>query len=136
MLFTIFAIVIVQVFYRYVLNTGISWAEELSKMLLIWLLFLGFSIVFYEKIIIRVDFFINKIKKRKISSYFKIYHLLLSMIFFILLIVYGIDYTIFGKRLISTMMGIRKFWIFLAVPVGGLLLLIQNIILLINKDKK
>src|SRR5947209_19755435 len=37
----IIAILFVQIFYRYVLNTSIVWSEEVATWCLVWLVFLG-----------------------------------------------------------------------------------------------
>jgi TRAP-type C4-dicarboxylate transport system permease small subunit len=37
------AIVVLQVFYRYVLNSSLSWSEEAARYLFIWAALLGFS---------------------------------------------------------------------------------------------
>jgi TRAP-type C4-dicarboxylate transport system permease small subunit len=130
-----------QVFYRYVLNYGIPWAEEVARFLLVWLGFLGSAIVFYEQGHVSIDFIIEKFPSNSIR-WIKIFHLLLSLFFFIFLIKYGYDYAIFGKKLVSPATGISRFWAQLAVPVGSLFLILHSITLIykrmiikINKEK-
>ena len=50
-------LVAVQVFFRYALNHSIFWSEELARFLLIWLTFLGASVVYYRGVHASVDFF-------------------------------------------------------------------------------
>jgi len=40
---SIFCIIILQVFFRFVLRHSLPWTEELTRYLLVWLTFLGFS---------------------------------------------------------------------------------------------
>jgi TRAP-type C4-dicarboxylate transport system permease small subunit len=53
------------------------------------------------------------------------FHAILSAVLFVLLIYYGIDYATFGLKSISPASGIRRFWPYLSIPVGGGFLLIQ-----------
>jgi len=41
--FVIFLIVCNQIFFRYVLKSSLVWSEEITRYLLVWLTFLGFS---------------------------------------------------------------------------------------------
>ena len=54
------------------------------------------------------------------------------IVLFILLIYYGIDYAVFGLKSISPASGIRRFWPYLSIPVGGGFLLIQAFARLIH----
>lgn len=122
-------IIWLQVFYRYFLRVGLPWAEEVSKYLMVWMALLGAAIVLYEQSHVSIDFFIEKLG---IIRPLKILHLLLGIAFFVLMIIYGFDYAFFGMRLISPATGIRRFWPYLAIPVGGIFLFLQSIILLIR----
>src|SRR5699024_3222335 len=45
LLLAIFAMIIFQVFTRYVLNTPLSWSEEQARLMVVWLTFPGAGIV-------------------------------------------------------------------------------------------
>ena len=49
-------LVAAQVLLRYVFNHSIFWSEELSRFLLVWLTFLGASVVYYRGAHACVDF--------------------------------------------------------------------------------
>lgn len=36
-------LIVVQVFFRYALNNSLSWTEELSRYMFIWLIYIGIS---------------------------------------------------------------------------------------------
>src|SRR5690554_1710362 len=40
---------LLQVFCRYVLNSSLNWPEELSRILLIWIVFLGSGVAVFRK---------------------------------------------------------------------------------------
>ena len=116
-------IVWVQIFYRFILGGGIAWSEEIAKYLMVWMALLGSSMLLRDGRHIAINFFISKFSfLRKIL----IFHAILSAALFVLLIYYGIDYAEFGLKSISPASGIRKFWPYLSIPVGGGFLLIQT----------
>lgn len=55
LLLAIFAMIIFQVFTRYVLNMPLSWSEELARLMVVWLTFLGAGFVASRNAHIAVD---------------------------------------------------------------------------------
>lgn len=49
----------VSVFYRYVLNNAISWSEEASRYLMIWLGFFGMSLATRDRAHVGITFVVN-----------------------------------------------------------------------------
>ena len=130
MFFIVMTLIIwVQIFYRFILGGGIAWSEEIAKYLMVWMALLGSSILLREGRHIAINFFISKFS---FLRYILIFHAMLSAILFILLVYYGIDYAVFGYKLISPASGIRRFWPYLSIPVGGGFLLIQTFARLIH----
>jgi len=115
-------IVWAQMLFRFVLGGGIAWSEEIAKYLMVWMALLGASILFREGGHIAINYFISKFS---FLRHILMFHSILSGILFILLIYYGIDYATFGSKSISPASGIKKFWPYLSIPVGGAFLLIQ-----------
>ena len=56
-------IMFIQVFCRYVLNNSLSWSEELTKYLFVWMTFLGGALCLRDKIHIGVDYFVSFLPK-------------------------------------------------------------------------
>jgi TRAP-type C4-dicarboxylate transport system permease small subunit len=122
-IFTIMTLIVwVQIFFRFIIGGGFAWSEEIAKFLMVWMALLGSSVLFREGGHIAINFFISRFS---ILRYILIFHAILSAVLFVLLIYYGIDYAAFGLKSISPASGIRKFWPYLSIPVGGGLLLIQ-----------
>ncbi len=126
--FVLFVIMIIivwtQIFYRYVLGDGIIWAEEVSKYMMVWIAMLGAAIVYQEGGHISIRFFIDKFGN---ARWIAIFHIALAALLYVFLIIYGFDYAAFGRRFISSASGIRRFWPYLAIPVGGIFLLYYSI---------
>lgn len=118
-------IVWAQIFYRFILGGGIVWAEEVAKFLMVWMALLGAAVLYYEGGHIAINFLIAR---RPGLRYIQMFHALLASALFALLIYYGINYATFGLRLISPASGIKKFWPYLAIPVGGGFLFFQSMI--------
>ncbi|WP_271270714.1 TRAP transporter small permease [Aliamphritea hakodatensis] len=47
--------VIIQVFFRYVLNSSLSWAEDLSLMLMVWMAFLAVPVAYRKALHVQMD---------------------------------------------------------------------------------
>ena len=58
------AITLVAVFYRYVLQLGLSWTEELSRGLNIWIIFLGASVGFKYSQHVAVEFLVDRFPQK------------------------------------------------------------------------
>lgn len=57
------SVVFAQVIFRYVLHVSVPWTEELARVLLVWLVFLGISEVERKRDGIRTTYFIEKLPK-------------------------------------------------------------------------
>ena len=64
LLLAIFALIIFQVFTRYVLNMPLSWSEELARLLVVWLTFIGAGFVASRNAHIAVDLLAVYLPKR------------------------------------------------------------------------
>src|SRR5690625_4206629 len=56
-LFVIVAITIAQVIARFVFNSPLIWSDELARLLLVWLVFIGAAVVSYDDRHMSVDLF-------------------------------------------------------------------------------
>ena len=56
--------VTIQVFSRYVLATPVSWADEVARYSMIWIVYLGAIVAVRRKAHTRIDFFVNLLPPR------------------------------------------------------------------------
>ncbi|KIH70665.1 TRAP transporter small permease [Salinicoccus roseus] len=87
---SIFFIIIViasiaQVFFRFVLDDPLVWSGELSRFLLLWMVFLGASVVSYKGAHLGVDFLFDYIP-HKLTLVLKAVSLIVSLTFLVILI--------------------------------------------------
>lgn len=101
-----------QVFCRYILNNSIFWSEEVGRILLVQITFLGASIAFksglHPSIRTLVDRF-SLTNQRRIQ----LFTLAISLLFFVTLAWYGTHFALFISKQVTPSLGISK-----ALPVA------------------
>jgi TRAP-type C4-dicarboxylate transport system permease small subunit len=135
------AVMGVQVFFRYVLNDSLIWAEEICRYSLVLLTFLLIGAAFERGELVRLDIFTNMLPKRiKAPLSILIY---LAMIAFLWTLVYhgyrfaalNSHFSMPAADFIGTALfgdgaagAISMYWLYLAIP-GGCLILSGHFIL-------
>ncbi|WP_369282559.1 TRAP transporter small permease [Oscillibacter sp. GMB15532] len=121
---TVALAIFLSVVCRHVLQIGIMWAEQYSRYGLIWGTMLAANVLVYEKGLMRVDFLDNFWPKKLLQVRETIY----AGLFVIILSVVtwqgwrqAVDYI--GIQVMG--LPIDKFWIYLSIPVGIALMLLQ-----------
>ena len=97
----IVCIMFVQVVFRYIFNSSLSWSEELVRYLFVWLVFWGGALALKDKMHIGVDFFIELFSEKHIK-YIRIFDLVLITIFHISLVIIGLAWVYTIRGLLSS----------------------------------
>ena len=124
------AIVLTGVFFRYVLNNAIPWTEEVSKFLMIWMALMGAPVGLQMGTHVGIEALKNALRGRPHFSLL----LLGQLIILSLLLVWikeGLAMTQMAMRQTASSIEISLGWIYLAIPVGSLMMLtiiVQQII--------
>jgi TRAP-type C4-dicarboxylate transport system permease small subunit len=117
-------IVLLQVFGRYILRISLSWPEELARYVLVWLTIVGAAAAAAARSQIVVDTLLELVPTpvRRVLEAMAA----LAGVVAVGLFVWTSQPLIFGPagRSTSPATGIPSFWIYLAVPVGGALLVL------------
>lgn len=128
-------VVAAQVFSRYALNHSIFWSEELARFLLVWLTFLGASVVYrrggHASIEILYDLFPLSIQK--ITSI--IIHLV-ALAFFVVMIIYGWRFAYFVRLQISPALSLPKWIPHGIIPLSGAILALHALNFFFNALRK
>lgn len=119
------SVVVLQVFCRYGLNHSLFWSEELARILLIWLTFLGATSAYFRKAHPTVDMFAARLQGR-IKAINSTAVFLLSSLFFTVMIYFGVQFAYFARLQISPALFIPKWIIYSAVPLSGFILLVHS----------
>jgi TRAP-type C4-dicarboxylate transport system permease small subunit len=117
-------IVLLQVFGRYILRISLSWPEELARYILVWLMIFGVAAAAASRSQIVVDTLLELVPasvRRALEALSA-----LAGLVAVALLVWTSQPLITGPagRSTSPATGIPSFWIYLAVPVGGALLVL------------
>ena len=117
-------VVVTSVFFRYVLLAPLSWTEEFTRYLMIWLGFLAASIAVRDRAHVGVDFLVHWSPPR-LAIWLRRAARVFSGAFFLIVTVYGFLYVFNLWDQESAVLQIRMVWPYLAIPVGGLLMFIE-----------
>ncbi len=86
-------ITLAAVWWRYVLNSPISWIEQVSNILFIWVTFVGAAVLYRQKLHIGVDMFIDMLRGRAKTVMFWIIELA-NLFFIVVLFIYSLKLSI------------------------------------------
>lgn len=119
-------IVAVNVFCRFVLNFSIYWGDEAAQALLVWLTFLGAAVAVRE----RAHYAFNYLAMRARGGArlaFGVLGRLLAIVAILGLLYWSTRVAIGIRPWIMPAMGISRFWVYLAGPVGSAFMLVYAV---------
>lgn len=118
-----------QIFTRFILNDPSLYSEEMAGFLLIWIGMLGSVYALITKSHIGIDIFTKNLKgKEKTISTLIIYSLII--LFSLSVLVIGgsrLVHLTFSLDQISPALGIKMSYIYLVIPLSGILIIIYSI---------
>ena len=110
-----------QVFARYVLNHSIFWSEEVGRMILIALTFLGASAAWYRGAHIGIDVAVARLPGAA-RRWVRAFALACGIAFGVFLTVEGVRFAHFVRRQIMSATGVTRTVPAAVVPLGGAIL--------------
>lgn len=113
-------ILIASVFFRYGLDNSLSWAEESSKYLMVWLTFLGTPIALRHFGHINIDFLINLMPARVEQFMYMLVSLVICFTMGIVLWK-GWGFAELGARQVASTFNLSMLYLYIAVPIGAAL---------------
>jgi TRAP-type C4-dicarboxylate transport system permease small subunit len=126
-----------QVFTRFVLKTPSSFTEELAGFLLIWIGLLGSSYALYSKAHLGIDVIISRLGglKRQITKL--LVHIIVILFALFILVIGGINLVniTFTLDQISPAMGIPVGYVYLVLPVTGILMMFYSLVFIFDLVK-
>lgn len=127
-----------QIFTRFILQDPSSYSEELAGFLLIWIGLLGASYALYTKSHLGIDILTTKVKgaQRRMVEIL-IYTIVMFFAFFVP-VVGGIKLVniTFSLNQISAAMGIPMGYVYLVLPLTGVLMMYYSIVFILNALSK
>jgi len=113
-------ILIASVVFRYGLNDSLSWAEELSKYLMVWLTFLGAPIALRHFGHINIDLLISILPARLEQFMYFLVSLIVGLTMGIVLWK-GWGFAEVGARQVASTFNLSMIYLYVAVPIGAAL---------------
>ena len=125
-----------QVFTRFVLKNPSSFTEELAGFLLIWIGLLGASYALYSKAHLGIDVLTAKLSGKKKQLVEIIVYVIVFLFSFLVMVIggYRLVNLTFTLNQISPSLGIPMGYVYLVLPISGLLMMYYSIYF-INKHK-
>jgi len=123
-------VVVLQVIFRYVLNSSLFWSEELVRYLLIWLTFLGASCAYHRRVHPSIDVLTSRLQGIWQHAMSVGVHLV-SLALFSVMIYHGSVFAYFIRAQISPALALPKWLIYSVVPLSGVLFFVHCLALLI-----
>ncbi len=118
--------VLLQVFMRYIIGSPVTFTEELSRFLLIWLGLLAASYAYRQRMHLALDLLVQKLKGRQQNVLNIIIHSLIALFAAVVLVYGGIQLVILTWVLdqSSPALGVSMSFVYLVLPVSGIAMII------------
>jgi TRAP-type transport system small permease protein len=126
------SVILVQVFFRYVLNAAMPWPEELTIFLLSWMTFIGSGIALKNWQHIGITLFANMLP-RTYRQYLSILVKITVLFCAVFLTYTGVILVQKSTHMVSDALRISMVWPRLSLPVGGGIMVIHSINMLFKE---
>jgi TRAP-type C4-dicarboxylate transport system permease small subunit len=127
-----FFVVLLNVICRYVFNNSLPWAMEFSRYSFIWIIFLGSALAMRNGSHIGLQIF-EKVLPAQYRQYYNLFINLLNVLFLLVFTVVGFIMAFQGSRTYSAVIQMPMLIPYLALPIGGVAMLIEAINIMKSK---
>lgn len=132
MMATMTVVIGLEVFFRYILTSALPWPEEVARYLMIWITCLGAGLAIRYGDHVAVEFVLQRMPPPLRRSVLFAGRLLI-LLFLALVVVFGAEMTAKVSHQRSAAMEISMSVPYLALPVGGVLMIYQLLVLMLRK---
>ncbi|MFO7712949.1 TRAP transporter small permease [Desulfosarcina sp.] len=119
-------IISAQVWYRFILNDPLSWSEEAGRYLFVWISFLGAAAGVRYQVHLGIDL-MDKLLPPEVYRWVIVLVNLIIQIFLVMIIYWGFKILGIIQFQESPSMHISMRYPYMAVPVGGIFMLINSL---------
>lgn len=128
LMLALIVIITIQIVGRSIIHITTHWTEEVAKYVLIWLTFLGGSVVLYRSEHLIVDLFYVKFPTR-VRHWVHLFSDLFILAFCLYAAYFGIMLCMnrFVLKFVSPAARIPRVYVYSALPVGALLMIVYNL---------
>jgi len=115
-----------QVIARFVFNRPLSWTEELSRHLMIWMAFIATAIAYRHGAHLSIDLLAQRLAGKK-RVLLELFFLIIIIFFLSYMIKYGIELTQKTFRQTSSALQYPMSYVYLSIPSSGILMIVFTI---------
>ena len=127
--------VLLQVFYRYVLLSPLSWSEELARFTFVWITFLGGAMALGKHLHFGIDYFVNKFPP-KFKELLEVMTMSLVLVFVVVLFFKGVAVAGAARTFKSAGLGMRMDLVYGVIPLSSLIMAYYAISEIITAARK
>ena len=124
MLFTITILNIIQVFYRYVLNDALSWTEEASLWMLVWITFAILPVAYRRGLNISMMYFRDLLKRNRFEYILRCVFHIIVLVIAIVCLDQSWDMYKGGYRLELPALEVSKAYVYMVMPPAWIMLIL------------
>ncbi|MBY7144476.1 TRAP transporter small permease [Virgibacillus sp. NKC19-3] len=128
-------LVFMQVVTRFIINYPLSWTEEISRYLMIYIVFIGSALAVRTNEHIAIDFLLEIISPKN-KKRLNIITLFISVLFFAMLTYFGFQLTLIVFDQATPTLQFSMAWAYAAIPAGSLLMILNVFAVLIQMKKR
>lgn len=120
-----------QVFTRYILNSSLSWTEELCRYAAIVVYMFGFSIAVKRGSNPKIDLLSNLLKGRARTAH-AVFCMAATCVCGLIIVCFGIQAMPMGRRSVSSVLHIPASWMYLVIIVSQLFCILHSLAGIVN----
>jgi len=128
---TLVFLISIEVFFRYLVGSALSWPEEVSGFCFVWLTMLGTTICLYKKSHVGVSILTGKFSD-KLKGFFKVVVHLMIIWFSYLMISKGYLLLKIVSKQFSPAAQINMSWEYSAIPATGTIFILYCLVSILN----
>lgn len=124
MLLAITLLNIVQVFYRYVLNNALSWSEEASLWMMVWITFVILPVAYHKGLNISMMLFRDMLKKNRVEYIIRCFFHLIVIVIAVVCLDQAWQMYQGGSRIELPALEVSKAWVYAVMPPAWIFLIL------------
>ncbi|MGE0153653.1 MAG: TRAP transporter small permease [Reyranellaceae bacterium] len=117
-------LVCLQVTSRYLIQMSLSWTEETARIALLWTVMLGAAVAMERREHYAITVLSDRLRP-PVDRMVALAVNLIGIVFLAALCIYGVKYADSGMRSSYVSLGIPRGWIYLALPIGSVLMTVS-----------
>ncbi|MGL4637171.1 MAG: TRAP transporter small permease [Beijerinckiaceae bacterium] len=128
-------VTLAAVFWRYVLENPISWIEQVSNMIFIWVVFIGSAVLYRQNLHIGVDVFLHMLSEKN-RAIWKWVVECGNLLFIVVLFIYSLKLTIDVLPNTAGALDISPAYYYASAPVACLMMMLYFIEKVVDPTKR